>query len=521
MNPLGADTLTLQDNWLALLRRCVLFVFGFGLLAHAYCYLNPIFSHDALYTLSAAHDNAWQIELGRWAQPIYRALRAPVTAPWLIGCISLFFLSLVSFFTIRILGLRSAALRVLACGLLTCYMTVTIVNASYLSWADMFMLALALCCAGVFLLKRFKFGFLGGALCLAVALALYQPYLSVAVGLVLLLLIKMALEKKSMRAVFTVAWKGLAMGALAWILYWIGQQISLGVTGLTLTDSYNSIAGIWNFSGHARLQLFIDTYRTFFSSFFSAGGYNVPAAVAVNVLIATVTLAALAAAAHRNRLRAAHIAVLLAALVLLPFGLNLAYFMSKAAEHDVMKYAFVLLYLLALFAADKFIFRENPESSAPKETRRGAYRIAQIAVCLLMALIIGNGVIYANGAYLKKDLEYQATLSVMTRVADRLEQTEGYVAGQTQVLFIGLPPEITRTGFARYADATGLSNNRSLTYDEIYPYYFEQVMGREINITFGLPADTADNQAAIERMPAFPGSGCCAYVDGVLVVKME
>lgn len=39
--------------------------------------------------------------------------------------------------------------------------------------------------------------------------------------------------------------------------------------------------------------------------------------------------------------------------------------------------------------------------------------------------------IYANQMYLKKDLEYDATLSVMTRVVDRIEQVEGYIPGET------------------------------------------------------------------------------------------
>ena len=58
-------------------------------------------------------------------------------------------------------------------------------------------------------------------------------------------------------------------------------------------------------------------------------------------------------------------------------------------------------------------------------------------------------------------------------------------------------------------------------YETIYPQYFEQVLGREINVLYELPADTGENRAAVELMPAFPGAGFCAYVDGVLVVKME
>lgn len=208
------------------LLHCVIFTFAFGLLTHAYCYLNPIFAHDALYTISAFHDNEWQIMLGRYAQPIYRMFRDPLTAPWLVGSVSLIWLSMVSFFTCSILDIRTLVFRILVCGLLTCNMTVTLLNASYLSWSDIFMLAAALSCAGVFLLKRFKFGFLGGAVCLAVSLALYQAYLAVAVGIILLLVIKMALKKSPLRKILILVLKGIAMGGLAALLYYLGLKIS-------------------------------------------------------------------------------------------------------------------------------------------------------------------------------------------------------------------------------------------------------------------------------------------------------
>ena len=54
----------------------------------------------------------------------------------------------------------------------------------------------------------------------------------------------------------------------------------------------------------------------------------------------------------------------------------------------------------------------------------------------VLTLLFDRG-IYANQIYLKKDLEYDTTLSVMTRVVDRIEQVEGYIPGETPVKFLG------------------------------------------------------------------------------------
>ena len=58
--------------------------------AHAYCYLNLFRSHDSVMVSQYA-DGAWQIAIGRWAQPLYYRIRGGVYNPFLVGCFSMFF----------------------------------------------------------------------------------------------------------------------------------------------------------------------------------------------------------------------------------------------------------------------------------------------------------------------------------------------------------------------------------------------------------------------------------------------
>lgn len=77
---------------------------------------------------------------------------------------------------------------------------------------------------------------------------------------------------------------------------------------------------------------------------------------------------------------------------------------------------------------------------------------AAISLALIAALVWGN-IQTANALYLKKDLERQATLSRMTELCLRLDQTEGYVPGETPVVFIGLPSfAYARSARQRIAD---------------------------------------------------------------------
>lgn len=63
--------------------------------------------------------------------------------------------------------------------------------------------------------------------------------------------------------------------------------------------------------------------------------------------------------------------------------------------------------------------------------------------------------------YVKKDLESQATLSRMTRVAEAMDAQEGYFAGETPVIFWG-----NNVGFTNSID--GFENQSKITGSELF-----------------------------------------------------
>ena len=81
-----------------LLLRCFAFVFLWGLLAHAYGFLQDSFSHDVLNALYVdGVEVYWKMQLGRFGTVLYRRLiRLPLTMPWLLGVLSLGWMSFFS-----------------------------------------------------------------------------------------------------------------------------------------------------------------------------------------------------------------------------------------------------------------------------------------------------------------------------------------------------------------------------------------------------------------------------------------
>lgn len=129
----------------------------------------------------------------------------------------------------------------------------------------------------------------------------------------------------------------------------------------------------------------------------------------------------------------------------------------------------------------------------------------------------------ANSAYTKKNADNEATLSMMTRVVDKIESLEGYKAGTTPVVFIGEPNDYLKS-YVYYGELetlTGLNNNSAITYYGTYSNYFKQIMRADINI---IEEDEALEQVAaaeIDSMNTFPSTGSIAVKNGIVVVKFD
>ena len=195
----------------------------------------------------------------------------------------------------------------------------------------------------------------------------------------------------------------------------------------------------------------------------------------------------------------------------MPLGMNVSYVLSGEMVHDVMRYAFWLVYLLAAILILWFNIKNNI-SKAVRLTINGL-----VACC--MAIIIMGNIQTSNTIYLKKDLEYQATFSYMTRVADSMEEHAEYIPGETPVVFIG-EGAIGRTmpGFEKFENITGVENQSPITFYNTYKAYFKYVLGRPISL---MDTDEMECDERVLQMPAYPKEGSIEMIDEILVVKLK
>ena len=513
-----------------LFRNCVIFTLVFGLAAHAYCFFNLTLSHDALFSLYR-QDMAGQIQLGRFMHIPYQMVRGDITAPALIGFLSLAFLSCASYLTVRLLDIRSTPLVALVCGVLATNIAFTLTNASYLHESDMYMLALLLACAAVWCCRRWRRGWLAGAVLAALSLGFYQAYFSVTLMLFIMIAIGRVLDGASPKQVLFEIAPMLGTVVLGFALYLAAVFATTGLSGVGFSSGYNGLENAGDFSDSSIPVLVAKTWLYPLRFLWTPEGLYPRLMGVLNVALSLATLVALVWLMCKERVKAGNIVIMVVLLVLMPFAANYVFFISKGVVHTLMVFAFFYWYVFALQLAQRAVNASRAGSAGAADAADAADNsvavkvfpaVSACIVSVVCACLIVFGIVFANQAYFKKHLQFEATELTVNRVLDRVEQLEGYVPGKTPVWLAGSfhdsPLLSERAGFEN-VQGTGFYWQSAITYDEAC--YFSEILGYPINLLNDAQAAAVVDMATIERMGVFPANDSAAMVGDVAVVRLS
>lgn len=206
--------------------------FLFGMLAYGFTFTNKLINHDDAFTMFA---KGGTIELGRWGLNICRRLFPNFSMPWIYGIITIAFVSAAICLIIHIFQVKNKLLQILIAGniivfpALTSVFTFMFTSSSYGLSIFMAVLAAALMKRPRKLTVILALGFM------VFSLSIYQAYITIAAGLLVLILIQELLQGRELKAVllkgllyvaFLVVSLGIYYAATQFILRWKGYSFS-------------------------------------------------------------------------------------------------------------------------------------------------------------------------------------------------------------------------------------------------------------------------------------------------------
>ena len=481
-----------------------------GVVAHMPALVADIPNHDGLDSIYFSQN---MLTSGRWFLGPACAVSSYYSIHWLIGVLALLYIALAAVFTVKLLNVKTPLFAGLIAGLMVTFPSLAS-NFAYLFTMDGYMMGLLFAVLAVYMTAKVKHGFLFGGAFLALSMGIYQAYLPVAMLLSLYMVLMILAEKTKFIDKLKQALNYLYMGVLGVALYYGILKLLLAVTGKEL-DTYQGMnSAVEQVSIADSIKA---VYKNFFS--FTLNGKviftNAFATVAVVVIAVSLAVALIVRAVREKWLKSVWFYVIIVATcVVVPIFTNVILLISKdVTYHMIMRYQWVLFGVLAVAFIESSLSAVKPRTQAMLEW----CVLAAASVCIL------SNVISVNVAYSNLEKKYERTYAYCLRLADRIEQTEGYYQG-IPIYMIGVVGEDNFPVVDITADVTdhmlGIDGNWLIYTPKNYELFYKHYMGITFNFLMPDEANYYDTQEYID-MPSFPGAGSTKVVDGVLYVKTE
>ena len=488
-------------------------VFVFSILAHLYRYANSAFNSDSLGIYRGGADVLKQIGRGRWMQPIYLYLRGTISAPYLLGILATLYLAISIVLMIRILEITNRKTIIILSGLLSVSPTITITNAAYVPWIDMFMLSLLFGMISAYCLTvaSVKGRYLIAVTSLVLSLALYQAYIDACMLVCLLWLLKKCITVEKNRDLIKPATFMILIFIISLIVYY-GSFKVCGLLSEESSHSYNSVASATVLTGRFDLPALIKgAYRNVFKYIIKPETFHGTIAGYIHIILVLIAGTLLFMTAMRKD--AGKIVLTLALTMLCPLAAYFIYLLF-GSDDSLLNFPLGILYL-----GIGMLFE-----LAPQNIGKQLVKALSGSALLLASVLIFFGIVYSNQFYVKKHVEEKETLSLMTRVLYRMEETEGYVPGKTGIALIGALPDsdavVKKPGYSSLKGRTS-EMETSIMYYNNYRMYLTNIMGYPINLLDMDKAEEIGRKQVVMDMPAFPYPGCTMMLEDILVVKLS
>lgn len=517
-----------------LFRYSLFFTAGFSLLANGFAYFNLYPQHDSVNHMFE-FAGTWEISLGRFLMPLFGRMQGQITVPWLVGVMSIVFITGMVYMVCGLMDLTRPVWIAAVAGVLSANLSLAELSSVYTWTLAVYMLAAMLSCAGVYMLMKGKtlLRYPAAVLLIVGSISLYQAEVVFGIVLVAVLAVKDLVSEGNWAKVVLKYIKVALIFLCAALAYSLFYKLVLKLTGVQPANGYNSLSNLKNITVPELVKAAKRMYKFLRNFFFGSKCF-----VGVGLTRSCNTLLAVAAGLllvfHFVRTPKNWVSHLLTVVILaLIPGLvcTMDIMMRNWKLNFYLMYSLYLCYVLVLWL---LVWLGRRYLSGMPGT-------GTLLIGLCFLLITAQNIIYSNQIYSNQKIMYDRSLSVTTRILDRMESDPDYIVGQTEVILVGnlrdneglkktlvidetLPETVQKNqGLRELLAQTGFNGGKllSITYNQVFDS-FAYFLGSEIN--YITEADIVSGYEAMEEvqnMPAYPYDGCCRMIEGRMVVKLS
>ncbi len=504
----------------------VCFIVGIiaGWITHFYMLTHKLVNWDDANNMSAFGSGDY---LGRWFLKYIHPLGSIHSIPAVHGFLLILMLALSACLILEIAGIKSTTGAVLVPVVLMTFPSVAS-NMTFMFMAHTSGISIFMVCLGVYLLRKYRYGFIPCGVLLLFSLGTYQPHISIAITLMLIGMINDIINKD-------VDFKrALLEGILCVAVLGVSVVVYMGLSHMIYpnidNETYGGVGNMGQIALSEMPRLIARCYKRFLEFFiwkpfeFMTG---LKQAMNICVCILAVVLFSVIVALKRIYKDALRFALLILVCAFVPLAAAFVYFMAPEADYSMlMLYAYALIYVLVL-ALLEYCVNEWESLSELSKFKKNAYYLLAAAVVFSVSISCYSDYLVTNKAYLRTDIATQRVSSYFNRIIAYAEQTEGFDADDGLTILgefyykdnpSSVEIDVLDSEGLRTLDGVALENG--LITSGVRDNFIKIFVGYEL-------ADLSDSEKSqimesdeYKAMSVYPSEGSVAKINGVWVVKL-
>ncbi len=491
-----------------------------GVICHIYFLVHNLPNGD---TMSRFVDNRDLLFEGRFMFEYVGFFTSDYALGWVNGIIAIFFISLAAVLVVDIFEITGKTAGMLTGIVLVVYPSVAS-NLSYIHRSAIFLLTFLLSVVAVKVAKQFKFGFVYGAVILAISLGIYQAFFSTTLMLIVILLALNIISKTdytTKQVAQDIARYSLLV-VIGFVLYELLLFAFLGINqsevasyqGIDIltgnTASFNLLYSIKAVALEA-FKMILELPFVFLKQ---------PALIATAVIIGGFALYLIIAnKVYKNLVKIIALALLALSL---PLALAPSIFLSPDMwHHNILRYGLVFVFVAVLPISERFYKSFGQTNSL--------WLFGSKAISLLLVAIVSwNFFLVSNINYFNAQQRFEKDYSLILSASNRIFETEGFEITDPICVF-GFPYEsgayepFNYIGYAEQ-DGFGVSGlvDNTVILNSLYGFssFARTYFGIPFNMVMWDQFHSLKQHPEVQSMPAWPNDGCVKEIDGVFVIKL-
>ena len=489
----------------------------FGLFTHLFGLANALHNIDDIAQQPSGYGTG--VTSGRWLLSLLGdlavKLRLGYNLPTVIGLLFILLIACSAGLMVSVFGIRSRKKAALI-GMLFIAFPSAFSTLSYRYTAAYYALALFLSVLAVWVLPRYRFGFLLSSLCISCSLGIYQAYVPLTIGIFVLLLLQQALgDDAELKGLIRSAVRYCAVLILGLLLYYLFLNITLKLYGTELS-TYHGVNEMGKISLKELPELIHQAvYSVLMLPFKDYCGVATSPLVRCSYLLLGVVSALLIGYICFRKKKKIGVLLFTALLFLVfPVAVNFIVVMCPVGLiYTLMVYSFVLL-----ASAPLILLECLPEKQA---SPKGARSVLTKCVCLLIAVIISFYAYETNVNYMALYFYNRQAENYLSSLVVQARMTGGFHT-DLEWAFLGKIQDPLLGSYWQYEHTYGgIEKTQSLVRRYSWPEWIHNYYGYEVPTASTDRVTQLSRMDEVRAMPCWPNDGSIRIVDGTLVIKFE